>query len=174
MPATAVVRELNGAGPTPTAVTAARFKTADDPIVDSNNPIPVPVAGTHRSFWKSHELRFTGTFTSITNVVIFADGGGFIDVTTFAGDETIAPAGYQQASGVVGVNGDEIVAIHGGITAKTDLFSFITGAPKAVDAGPISGPPVSSRHVVLQMDVPSSAAQGDLGEEVITWRYDEI
>ena len=85
MPATAVVRELNGPGPTPTTITAARFKTADDPVVDFNDPIPVPAAGTNRSFWKSHELRFTGTFSEITNVRIFSDGGGFIGVTTFVG-----------------------------------------------------------------------------------------
>lgn len=174
MPATAVVRELSGAGPTPTVITAARFKTADDAVVDATNPVPIPVAGVNRSFWKCHELRFTGAFTTITNVAIFSDGGGFAGVTTFIADETIAPAAYQQASGVVGVNGDEMVAFHGGVTAKTDLFSFTTGAPKTVDAGPIAGPPVSSRHVVLQVDVPTTASQGDLPDETLTWRYDEI
>ena len=174
MPATAVVRELNGAGPTPTTLIAARFKTADDPVVDFTNPIPIPAAGTNRSFWKSHELRFSGVFGSISNVVIFSDGGGFIGVTTFVGDETITPAAYQQASGTVGVDGDEIVATHGGITAKTDLFNFTTGAPKTVDAGPIVASPSSSNHVVLQMDVPSTVSQGDLADETLTWRYDEI
>ena len=174
MPATAVVRELNGPVPTATVIAAARLKTADDAVVDFNDPIPIPAAGTNRSFWKSHELRFTGTFSQITNVNIFSDGGGFLGVTTFIADETITPAAYQQASGTVGVNGDEIVAIHAGITAKTDLSSFVTGARKVVDAGPIIPPPVSSRHVVLQMDVPSSAAQGDLADETLTWVYDEI
>lgn len=174
MPATASIRELNGAVPTATVITAARFRTDDDPVVDAVNPIVVPGAGTNRSFWKSHELRFGGSFSLIDNVRLFTDGGAFPDVTVFAGDQVLAPGAYQQASGVVGDTGDEMVATHAGIAAKTDVFTFIDGAAKLVDAGPIVGPPVSSNHVVLQMDVPATATPQDLPDETFTWTYDEI
>jgi hypothetical protein len=174
MPATATIRELNGPVPTATVITAARFRTDDDPLLDAVNPIVVPGAGTNRSFWKSHELRFGGTFANITNVRLFTDGGAFPDVTVFAGDQVLAPGAYQQASGVVGDTGDEMVATHAGILAKTDVFTFLAAASKLVDAGPIVGPPVSSNHVVMQMDVPAAATPQDLPDETFTWTYDEI
>lgn len=174
MPATASIRELNGPVPAATVITAARFRTDDDPLVDADNPIVVPGVGTNRSFWKSHELRFGGSFANITNVRLFTDGGAFPGVTLFAGDQVLAPAAYQQASGVVGDTGDEMVATHAGILAKTDVFTFLAAASKLVDAGPIVGPPVSSNHVVLQMDVPATATPQDLPDETLTWQFDEI
>lgn len=169
------VRELNGAGGTPTIVTAAKFCTADDPAPGTTNPIPIVVGQTKRSYWKSHELYLSGTYTQISNIKIYTDGGGFgTGITVYVGNETLASAAYQQASGTPGDTGAEMVATHAGITAKTDFFTYTSGAPKAVDAGPYSTPPERTKHIVLQMDVADTASPGEKTAETITWVYDEV
>jgi len=175
MAATVDVEECNGvpAGVW-SIVTAAKFCTDDVYNPGTTNPIPIPAAGTKRSFWKSHCLNFGGTFTEITNVKIYTDEGGFgTGITTNIGNETIAEASYVEATGSVGDDGDEMVASHGGITGKVDLFGYGSAAPKDVDAGPISAPG-RCKHVVLQMDVADTASPGELSPETITWQYDEV
>jgi len=161
-----------------------RFKTADDSVIDANNPIPIPTSGTNRSFWKHIFLKATGgTFTQIDNVKFFTDGTGFpTGITVNVGDETPtknsgSTAGYDQATGTVGTNGDELTT-HANITAKTDAFSFTSGSPKTVtisEAGAIidaSGE--TTNYVVGQMDVADTASPGDLADETWTFQYDEI
>lgn len=176
MAATVDVREINGAAAgTPTVVTAAKFCTADDPNPGTTNPIPIVTGQTKRSYWKSHELYLSGTYTQITTIKIYTDGGGFgTGITTYIGDETLVAGSYQQATGTPGDTGDEMVATHAGITAKTDLFTFVVGAPKTVDAGPYSTPPERTKHVVLQMDVADTASPGEKTPETVTWQYDEV
>lgn len=177
------------ATPVPTDTSALgppniRFKTADDSVIDANNPIPIPTSGTNRSFWKHIFLQATGgTFTQIDNVKFFTDGTGFpTGITTFVGDETPtknsgATTGYDQATGTIGTNGDELTT-HANITAKTDAFSFTSGSPKTVsisEAGNIidaSGE--TTNYVVGQMDVADTASPGDLADETWTFQYDEI
>ena len=86
-----------------------RFKTADDAVIDANNPIPIPAGGDNRSFWKHIFLQATGgTFTQIDNVQFYTDGTGFgTGITVQIGNETPtknsgSTAGYDQATGTVG------------------------------------------------------------------------
>ena len=181
MAATVDVREGNGAGPTWTVVTAAKFCTDDDYNPGSNNPIPIPAAGTNYSYWKSHELYLSGTYTSISNIKIYTDGalgwgaGVTCQIAVKTGDYGVPPASYDQASGTPGDTGDEVVATHTwGFTGKTDLFTFTSGAPCDVDAGPYSTPPEQTDHVVLQLDVTTTATPGEKTPETIWWRYDEV
>jgi len=175
MAATADVQECNGAAPGSwNTVTAAKFCTADNYNPGTSNPIPIPPSGTKRSYWKSHCLDFGGTFTEITNIKIYTDGGGFgTGITVNVGNETIAEASYEEATGTPGDTGDEMVANHSGITGKTDFFSYVSGSPKDVDAGPISSPG-RCKHVVLQMDVDDTASPGEQTPETVTWQYDEV
>ena len=177
------------ATPVPTDTSALgppniRFKTADDSVIDANNPIPIPTSGTNRSFWKSIFLQATGgTFTQIDNVKFFTDGTGFpTGITVFVGDETPtknsgSTAGYDQATGTVGTNGNELTT-HSFITAKTDAFSFTSGSPKTVtisEAGAIiNASGETTNYVVAQMDVADTASPGDLADETWTFQYDEI
>lgn len=176
MAATVDVREGNGVSPgTWTIVTAAKFCTADNYNPGTANPIPIVTGQTKRSFWKNHELRLSGTYTEISNIKIYTDGGGFgTGITTYAGNECPTPAQYEQATGTVGDTGNELVATHTIITAKTDLFTYTSAAPKDVDAGPYSTPPESTKHVCLQMDVADTASPGELTAESIVFRYDEV
>ncbi|GAJ06578.1 unnamed protein product, partial [marine sediment metagenome] len=125
-------------------------------------PIPIPAADTKYSFWKSHCLNFGGEFTEITNIKIYTDGGGFgTGITCNVGDETIDAADYVEATGTDGDTGTEMVAGHGGITGKADLFTYDVDTPKDVDAGPITEVG-QSKHVVLQLDVINTASLGEL------------
>ncbi len=177
------------ATPVPTDTTALgppniRFKTADDPTIDANNPIPIPASGTKRSFWKHIFLKATaGPFTQIDNVKFFTDGTGFgTGITTFVADETptknsASTAGYDQATGMVGDDGDELTT-HTNITAKTDAFTFTSGTPKSVTIGEagaiIDSVGETTNYVIGQMDVASTAGPGDLPNETWTFQYDEI
>ena len=176
MASTVDVREGNGAAPGAwTIVTAAKFCTNDNNNPGTSWPIPIVTGQTKRSYWKSHELRLSGVYTQISNIYIYTDGGPFgVGITTYIGDQFPTPAQYELATGVVGDTGDEMVAGHTIITTKSDLFTYTSGAPKLVDAGPYSTPPESTKHVVLQMDVADTASPGELTPETITWRYDEV
>lgn len=175
MAATADVQECNGAAAGSwNTVTAAKFCTSDAYDPGTTNPIPIPPSGTKYSYWKSHCLNFTGTFTEITNIKIYTDGVGFgTGILVNIGDEMIVEASYVQATGTPGDTGDEMVAGHSGITGKSDLFGYVVGTPKDVDAGPISSPG-RCKHVVLQMDVDDTASPGEQTPETITFQYDEV
>lgn len=177
--ATPVEQDTSGLGPP-----NIRFKTADDSVIDANNPIPIPTSGTNRSFWKHIFLKATGgTFTQIDNVKFFTDGTGFpTGITVDVGTETPtknsgSTAGYDQATGTVGTNGDELTT-HANITAKTDVFLATSGSPKTVtisEAGAIinlSGE--TTNYIVCQMNVADTASPGDLADETWTFQYDEI
>lgn len=175
MAATASVQEGNEASVSWTTITAGKFCTSDNNNPGDSYPIPIPTAGTKRSYWKSHCLYFTGTYTEISNIRIHTDGGGFgTGITCYVGDETLAAGSYEQATGTEGDTGDEIVASHSGITAKTDLFSYTSASKKTVDTGSYTGTGDRSKHVVLQLDVASTATAGDLAQEQIVWSYDEV
>ena len=174
MAATATVQEANGAGPTYTDITTARFATMDAYNPGTSNPIPVPAAGTNYSYVKTFRLKFTGTYTQITNVNIYTDGGGFgTGITTYAGNETGQT--YAQATGTQGTTGTAMLTLYSGvITGKTDIFTYTSGSQKAIDATTITGNPAYSKVFMCQMEVGTTASAGTLSAETFTWQYDEI
>jgi len=202
MTATVAVYVETGINATPVAVDTTaipnsppniRFKTADDPDINTNNPIPIPASGTKRSFWKHIFLKaVSGAFLKIDEVKFFTNGPGFgTGITVFIGDETPvrnsgSTAGYDQATGVVGDDGDEMIAgvsnNHSGISAKDDAFvTFTPSTPKPVSisettpqASAIGAIGQTSNYIVAQMDVDSTAGPGDLDNEIWTFQYDEI
>jgi len=172
MSATCNVQEANGTG-TYSTVTAARFCTTDSYNPAATYPIPVPTSGTNLSYWKTWRLAFTGTYTQITNVKIYSDGGGFgTGITTYIGSET--GAAYVAATGTAGTTGVTMVTNYTGITATEDLFTYTSGTPKTIDSTTLSGNPSYCNTIVCQMAVTSAATQGDLADETITFTYDEI
>jgi len=173
-------QDTNGLGPP-----NIRFKTNDNATIDTNDPIPIPVSGTNRSYWKSIYLKITGgSFTQVDNVKFYTDGGGFgTGITTYVGDElptksSISNAGYYVATGTAGTTGTEMVAGHPTITAKTDAFTYTSGSPKTVsisEAGNVlNGSGETTNYLVFQVDVGTTASAGDLSDETWTYQYDEI
>ena len=176
MAATASVEEANGATPTWTTITSARFCSADSYNPGTSYPIRVPSSGTNYSYWKTWRLKFTGTYTQITNVKIYTDGssGYGTGVTTYIGDETLDSSAYEQATGTQGTTGDELVANHSGITAKTDFFTYTSSNMKTVDTSTITGDPAYSKLIIVQQAIASTASSGVTSSETFTWQYDEI
>lgn len=173
MAATATVEELNGA-PTgdPNTVTNVRFCTTDAYNPVATYPIPIPDSGTNYSYWKTLRLKFTGSYTQVTNVLIYSDGTGFgTGITTNIGDEVGQT--YEQATGTPGATGD-IMTDHTSITGVTDLMTYVSTAAKTVDDTTLSGDPDYAKEIVLQMVVIDTATAGTLAAETITWQYDEI
>lgn len=174
-------QDVDGLGPP-----NIRFKTADDATIDSNNPIPIPSAGTNYSFWKQIYLfADTGPDTSIDNLKFYTDGGGFgTGITLNVGDQfptknSGSNAGYEVATGTTGSTGDEVTANHAGVSSVTDAFTYTSGSP-------LSGPSISedsniidaanemSDYLVFQMAVTNSASPGNKTNETLTIQYDEI
>ena len=162
-----------------------RFKTADDATIDANNPIPIPDAGTKRSYWKQISMECTtAPDTQVDNVKFYTDGGGFgTGVTVKLGTETPtknsgSDAGYEVATGTPGDTGDEMVAAHAGLTGSADAFGFTSGSTKTLsisEAGSIiNAIGETTNYLIFQMEVVSTASPGNLTDETWTIQYDEI
>ena len=163
MPATVQIVEKNGAGATQTDKTSGsvRFKNADDSTVDLINPMVKPVAGSDWSFQKWLRLNVSGgAYSQITNVKFYTDGAnGFgaginlwaksVGAYTTPAEET-ASAGY------------------------TDAFTYTSGAPLVLGAGPFTGTGEKANHAVLALEVTSSATGGLTPSETATFGWDEI
>jgi len=176
MGATAAVKECNGAAPGAwNTVTAAKFCTSDAYNPATTFPIPIPAAGLRYSYWKSHSLTFTGTWTSLTNVKVYTDTTGFgTGIVVALGTPQLGTTDYHQATGTEGTTGDEFVAGHPHVDGSVDFFGYGSASPYTVDAGPLSGTPAYSNMVILQMVVSSAASPGELTPETITFQYDEV
>jgi len=174
MAATLTLYAITGASPTYTNIGGLiTFCTADEASPGTEHTIPYPTSGTKRSYWKNLTLYITGSFTQVKNIRLFTSGASWTGITIYCGNETLAIASYQQATGVEDDSGNEVVTTHDHITAKTDLFTYTYTTPKTVDST-IYTTTGYSKHVVLQMDVDSTVTLGALSSKVITWIYDEI
>ena len=161
-----------------------KMKTADNATIDNVNPIPKPAAGTNRSFWKQIYLKCaTAPDTMCNNFRWYTDGGGFgtgiaLKIGTQhpvrkAGVKT----GYDVATGTIGETGDAMTD-HSEVSASSDAFGYVVGAPKTVTCGEASSQidaiGETTNYVVLQAEVISTAAAGTPGNETVTWKWDEI
>lgn len=163
MAATVQIVEKTGAGGTQTDKTSGtiRFKNADNATVDLNNPMVKPGAGTDYSYEKW--LRFNvsgGTYTQITNVKAYSDGANGLGtgvacyakaVTAFA-----TPAEATSTSGY------------------TDFFTYTSGSPLTLGAGPYTSTGEKADHLVMILTVGTSASGGTTPTETLTVAWDEI
>lgn len=163
-----------------------RFKTADNPTIDSVNPVPRPTSGTNYSYTKSLYIYCdTAPDTQIDNFRFYTDGGGFGTGITinvglqFPTRNSGSTSGYKVATGTPGTTGTEMTAFYTGISTVGDAFSYTSGSP-------LSGPTISesgsiinasgetTNYIVFQAAVTSSASPGDKANETWTFLYDEI
>ena len=163
MAATVQIIEKNGAGGTPTDKTSGqiRFKNADNATVDTANPMVKPGAGTDYSFEKWLRLNVTGgTYTEITNIKAYMDGANGLGtgVTLYAK----AVASYATPAEATGTAG------------YTDAFTYTSGSPLSLGAGPYSSTGEKGDHLVLMLAVGTTASGGITSSEVLTFSYDEI
>ena len=163
MAATVQIIEKNGAGGTPTDKTSGqiRFKNADNATVDTANPMVKPGSGTDYSFEKWLRLNVTGgTYTEITNIKAYMDGANGLGtgVTLYAK----AVASYATPAEATGTAG------------YTDAFTYTSGSPLSLGAGPYTSTGEKGDHLVMMLAVGTTASGGITSSETLTISYDEI
>lgn len=180
-----------GASPTRVDITSVglKHKAADDYAFDAVHPIPKPASSTKNSFWATIAL-YSDVLTEIYSDPKIYSGGvpsvpspnpnnyvAWTGANLYVGDECTDT--YEQATGTIDDSGDELVATHGQVTAKTDLLATYTSLNmKSVGLiGGVSslGPLVSaqriSKYVYLQYTIGTTALPGSTVPATIYFRY---
>ena len=169
MVATVIINEKNDAGAkTPKTSATVRFKNDDNSDVDTLDPMVVPTGNSDYSFEKWLQLECTvAPDTEITNGEVYCDGTlfGGTDVEIW-GKVITAFATPAEGTGTTGTPSTP--------TATANIEGWTTGAAQALTLGTVTGIGDMGDHVVLVMEVTSSATQGTLAAETLTFRYDEI
>ncbi len=177
MVATVLINEKNGGGETPTDKTSGtvRFKNADDAVVDTNDRLIIPTSGQEYSFRKVLRLQITvSPDVDIANVQFYSDGlGSFgepapgVKVWYQIGAAYVTPAVPSEAN-----DPPEFP----GATPMLDFFLLTSGAPGDGDGnntGPFSSTGDIADYINFVMEVETSAIQGQLAPETLTFSFDE-
>lgn len=181
MAATIQVTRFTGAGPSETNITSinSRSSTSDNHYTtETTNSIPIPTAGTNRSFWVVTGLKaVTSPTGTIDNLKWYTDGnnGSGTGITVEVGTSS----SYVQATGTVGTSGDQLTSTNytglAPTTPPTDnAFTYTSSAPLSV-TGSITNPSTGNfgNYVIFQYSVGTTASSGTSGQETYTWQYDE-
>jgi hypothetical protein len=180
MPATVLIRELNGAGPTATTKTGLniRFKNADNATVDTANPLVVPTANTEYSFRKVLRMHISaGTFDEVSNLNFYLDGANNFGTGRKLWMNNTAQGTYTQGTKPTVTNDPPQFP---GATPMIDAFGATSGSPKDMDAAN-TGPFLSGGlpkdigdylHLVAELEI--GASQGIWPGETATFSWDEI
>jgi len=165
MVATVIVNEKNGAGETATDKTSGvvRYKNADDANVDANDPMVVPGAGSDFSFDKWLRLNISvAPDTQIENLKAYTDGANGFGTGVLAWYKTIGTFSTPSAPA--------------NATGYTDIFTKTSGSPidmDAINTGPFSSTGDIGDYLITMLEVASTATQGALTGETLTFSYDE-
>lgn len=163
MAATVQIIEKNGAGPTTTDKTggSVRMKKADNSTVDLVNPLVKPASGSDWSFNKLLRLSVTGgTYSQITNIKAYTDGSSGLG--TGVNLWAKATATYAQPT------------LASSSTGYANAFTYTSGAPLSLGAGPYTSTGEKGDHLDLVAEVQSTASGGLTSSETITFAWDEI
>jgi hypothetical protein len=144
-----------------------RFKDADNATVDAANPLVIPSVGSIQSYTKKVRAYMEAPpTTSISNLRWYSDGAsGFgTGVSVSAKNIGVTWAANATTKQVGGA----------------DLFSYTSAAPldgDTTDTGPFAPADDDSYIgdlIEMQMFVYSTASQGALTPETLTFSYDEV
>jgi hypothetical protein len=163
MAATVQIVEKNGGGGTTTDKTSGtvRFKNADNSTVDLLNPMVKPPSGSDFSFEKWLRLNVTGgTYSQITNVRAYMDGANGLGTGVLLWAKAVASyATPAEATATAGY---------------TNAFTYTSGSPLVLGAGPFTSTGEKGDHLVMMMEVQSTASGGLTPTETLTFAWDEI
>ena len=167
MPATLDIYEMTAAaaGVSKTSGTI-RFKTAESTVVDNNDPLVVPGAGTNDSFTKMIQVYMEDPpAVQVDTLVAYSDG-----TNDFGTGITLTYV--NRGIGWVAPNDTD----HAG----TDFFTSNSGSPidlETADSGPFlpgDDDTFIGDYLELQMHVASTATNGPLPPETLTVAWNEI
>lgn len=183
MAATVIIERTTG--PTGTLVETAitsgntRASTSDVPVPGTADPIPIPGAGTNRSFWVSTRINATVTPTgTLDNIRWYSDAASFGTGVTVNGAEaaTGADAGYREAVGTVGSDGTELTqGNHSGLEVGTvDVTTLTSGSPRSL-TGSLNNPSTGQfgDRWIYQFAVGTTASAGTTPANTFTFQFDE-
>jgi hypothetical protein len=165
MPATVELRCFTGtnAATESGAITGIDFISADNATNSlanrTANPITIPDSGTNYSFEKWLKLRITvAPANSISNIKFWTDGS-FAAGTGVKYGTTATGATPVQTASVVAIN---------------DATAATSAAKATWDSGTYSAIGLISNYLVLQLNVSSTATQGNWPQETFYYSYDEM
>lgn len=177
MAATVLVREKNGGGETATDKTGGtvRFKNADDATVDLNDPLIIPTTNREYSYekWLRMHIGGTGPSSQITNLNFYTDGskGWASGVKLWA----VAEATYETPGVPTETNDPPQSPVNGTPGAMTDAFTYTSGSPLSLGAGPYSSTDTDmGSYLVLVLEAEVGEDPGLISAETVTFEYDEI
>lgn len=188
MAATFQVVELNGAGPDETVVTTIRYCLADSVDPGTANPCVVPNSGLYYSWWKHHVVKFSGSFTTISNIRWYSSGnpswslgtnGKVVVGVRDTGDNGCPTANYEQAagSGNTGYVLDNATSGHDYYKDQTDPYNqvgdYTESAKLTVDSTEYSSAG-RSHSVVTQVFIDDDATQGEKSDTTFYFLVDEV
>jgi hypothetical protein len=173
-----VIKEYNGSGPTATTITHLKHRTYDDYVNDATRPIPKPSSGTNYAYWKTVALYADAGADIYSDIKVY--GGGdptWTGVVLSIGDETSDT--YDEATGVADSSGDEMVAGHSEVTAKTNFWTTYTSLNMktvgliggVTSLGPLGSPQRVSKYIFFQAAVGTTVSAGSLANGTIYIRY---
>lgn len=163
MAATVQIVEKNGAGGTQTDKTSGtiRFKNADNSTVDLSNPMVKPASGSDFSFEKWVRFNVSGgTYSQITNIKAYSDGANGLGTGVLLWAKAVTS--YSTPAEATATTG------------YTNFFSYSSGAPLTLGAGPYTSTGEKADHLVMMCEVASTAAGGLTSSETLTLSWDEI
>jgi hypothetical protein len=168
MAATVEIHEMSAAdtGTDKTSGTI-RFKDADNATVDTSDPVEVPAADTNYSYTKTIRAYLEDAPTvQVLNLRVYSDGSN--------GFGTGVGVSYKH----VGVT--FVAHYKTAMSGSADFFGKTSGSPidmDATDAGPFV-PADADTYIGdlldLQLSVASTASNGQLTPETLTYAYDEV
>ena len=157
-----------------------RYKRADNPTIDNNNPCIIPAQNVSRSRPKHTYIRCVeAPNTQVDNIQIYTDGVGFgTGISLVVGTETPSKTRTTSPGYIPGNTEDGALTSLSSISTTSDLFSFTAAAPKSVSISEVGGiidaPGETSDYIVTQLETVNTASPGNLNNEIITYEYDEI
>lgn len=163
MAATVQIVEKNGAGGTTTDKTGGnvRMKKADNSTVDLVNPLVKPPSGSDWSFEKWMRLVVTGgSYSQITNIKAYTDGSSGLGTGVNLWGKAVASYATP-AQGTAS-------------TGYANMFTYTSGAPLSLGAGPFTSTGEKGDHLVMLAEVTDAAAGGLTASETVTFGWDEI
>ena len=134
---------------------------ADATTVPAANTVTIPGTGTAYSYERYFQGRWTGTWTSITNVKFWKQAGSLgTGVTIKAGDST----GQTYTAAVVTASSVATADIPTVVGSALDLTPASAITPSTQEY---------SDYGVMQMHVASTAAAGNIGTQTYRTQWDE-
>ena len=161
MVATVQIVEKNGTAGTNTQKDSGtvRFRNSDSATVDANNPLVIPTAGTEYSYEKWLRLKVTvAPDNNISNLKAYTDGA---NGWTGVGLHAKAVATYATP------------ALATATAGYTNAFTYTSGAALNLGTAAVTGTGEKGSHCVMIMTVGTTATQGTLTAETLTFSYDE-